>query len=58
MWRSYEIVPNAVVKVVTARDVEPIVKTKGDGIEKKFLTFDFLFALMFMRILITKTEIL
>ncbi|XP_046859020.1 zinc finger MYM-type protein 1-like [Xenia sp. Carnegie-2017] len=58
VWRSYEVIPNAIVKVINARDVESKVKAKGDGIKKKFFSFDFLFALMFMRIIMTKTKIL
>ncbi len=34
------------------------VKAKGNGIKKKILSFDFLFALMFMRIVMKKTKIL
>ena len=54
VWRSYEVIPNAIVKVINAREVESKVKSKGDGIKKKFLSFDFLFALIFMQIIMTK----
>lgn len=34
------------------------VKAKGNGIKKKVLSFDFLFALMFIRLIMRKTKIL
>ena len=34
------------------------VKAKGNGIKKKLLSFNFLFALMFMRFIMRKTKIL
>ena len=41
-----------------AENVEPKVNTKGNGLKKKLSTFDFVFASMFMRIIMTKTKIL
>ena len=56
--KSYEVIPDAVEKIITAENVDPKVKAKGNGLKKKLATFDFLFALMFMRIIMTKTKIL
>ena len=53
--RSYEVV---VEKIITAENVDPKVKANGNGLKKKLATFDFLFALMFMRIIMTKTKVL
>ena len=56
--RSYEVIPDAIEKIITAKNVDPKVKEKGNGLKKKLATFDFLFTLMFMRIIMTKTKIL
>lgn len=58
IWRSYEQIPKAIDKVISADGVEPKVKAKGNGIKKKLLSFDFLFGLMFMRLIVRKTKIL
>ena len=51
VWRSYELIPDA-IDIITAENV----KAKGNGLKKKLATFDFLFALMFMQIMMkTKT---
>ena len=56
--RNYEVIPDAIEKIITAENVDPKAKAKGNGLKKKLVTFDFLFALMFMRIIRTKTKIL
>ncbi|XP_028410508.1 uncharacterized protein LOC114533208 [Dendronephthya gigantea] len=58
VWRSYEQIPKAIDEVVTADGVEPKVKAKGNGIKTKLLSFDFLFALMFMRLIMKKTKVI
>ena len=58
VWRSYECIPKAIDEVVTADETAMKVKVKGAGIKKKLLSFDFIFGLMFMRIIMTKTKLL
>ena len=56
--RSYEVIPDAIEKIITAKNVDPKVKAKGNGLKNKLATIDFLFAFVFMRIIMTKTKIL
>ena len=58
VWRSYENIPRAFDEVVNADEVDMKIKVKGAGIKKKLLSFDFIFGLMFMRIIMTKTKVL
>ena len=58
VWRNYEQIPKAIDEVVTADGVEPKVKAKGNGIKTKLLSFDFLFGLMFVRLIMKKTKVL
>ena len=46
------------VKIISAENVDPKVKAKGNELKTKLATFDFLFALMFVRIIMTNTKIL
>ena len=54
VWRSYENIPRAIDEVVNADEVDMKIKVKGAGIKLKLLSFDFIFGLMFMRIIMTK----
>ena len=45
VWRSYEVILDAIEKIITAKNVDPKVKAKGNGLKKKLAPFDFLFAL-------------
>ena len=56
VWRIYEEIPKAIDEIVTAAGVEPKVKARGNGIKTKLLSFDFLFGLMFMRLIMKKTN--
>ena len=58
VWRSLQSLPKAIDKVVSDDSTEMKVKVKGKGIKKKCQSFDFLFALMFMRLIMKKTKIL
>ena len=48
----------SIEKIITVENVDPKVRVKRNGLKKKLATFDFLFALMFMRIIMMKTKIL
>ena len=58
VWRSLQSIPKAIDKVVSDDSTEIKVKVKGNGIKKKCQSFDFLFALVFMRLIMKKTKIL
>ena len=58
VWRIYEEIPKAIDEIATAAGVEPKVKARGNGIKTKLLSFDFLFGLMFMRLIMKKTKLL
>ena len=58
VWRIYEEIPKAIDEIVTTAGVEPRVKARGNGIKTKLLSFDFLFGLMFMRLIMKKIKLL
>ena len=57
VWRRYEQIPGAIDAAISGDNVEGKVKAKAAGIKTKLLSFDFVFALMFMRLVMKKTKI-
>ena len=57
MWRSFEAVKEALA-LVGEMERDQSAKAKASGLQKKILKFDFIFAIMFMRVIMKMTKIL
>ena len=57
MWRSFEVVQEA-LPIVEKTEGDQSAKGKACVLQKKILKFDFIFAIMFMRVIMKKTKIL
>ena len=57
MWRSFEAVEEALA-LVGEMECDQSAKAKASGLQKKILKFDFIFAIMFMPVIMKMTKIL
>ena len=58
MWRSFEAIKDVLLNLSTMDGVDSSAQTKAASLHGKVLKFDFMFALMFMRLIMKITKIL
>ena len=58
MWRSFEAIKDALLTLSKMDGIESLVKTKAAALHNKVLQFNFIFAIMFMRLIMKMTKIL
>ena len=57
MWRSFEAIKDALA-VIEGMDCDPVTTRKASLLLKRILEFNFICAIMFMRLIMKKTQIL
>ncbi|CAB3998503.1 zinc finger MYM-type 1-like [Paramuricea clavata] len=57
VWSSFEAIRNSLAEV-TEKDNNALARTKAASLRKKIAKFEFVFAMMFMRLIMRKTSIL
>jgi hypothetical protein len=58
MWRSFEAIKDVLLTLSTMDGIDSSAQTRAASLHGKVLKFDFMFALMFMRLIMKITKIL